>query len=183
MDTLTSLSNITGGLGDFAEAGKLASLATAYKAQAGLLDVAAQGEIAAGDLSAQQIKIQGDKIVARMKSAYAKAGVKFVGSPASVYAEQERNVQLSVVNEKLNAASRANEIGFQALQARIAAGNEKTQAWLKGTEGVLKVGMAFASSAPKDMGGGGTSQYGNEYGSNTPKGVYDKGTYSSLPRR
>lgn len=32
-----------------------------------------------------------------------------------------------------------------------------------------------------NMGGGGTSQYGNVYGSGTPAGVQDMGTYSRLP--
>lgn len=145
MDTLTSLSNITGGLSSFGEAAQMMQLASAYKSQAGLLDVSAKGEIAAGELSANQARIRGDKIVARVRSQFAKAGVKFTGSAADVWAEQERNVQLDVINIKLNAASRANAIGFQALQARIAAGNAKTAAWAKAGQGILKIGSGFAA--------------------------------------
>jgi len=37
------------------------------------------------------------------------------------------------------------------------------------------------SLSSPNMGGGGVSQYGNVYGSNTPSGVTDAGTYSRLP--
>lgn len=184
MDILSMLSSITGGMEKFGEAGQYAALSTALKAQAGLYDISAQETIVAGDQEANKIRIAGDKIVARQKSYFAKAGVKFIGSPASVYAETERNVQLDVVNTKLNYAERANALGFQGLQQRIAAGQAKTRAWQRATQGLLQIagGMAM-STGGKDMGGGGVSDKGNVYGSNTPKGVRDMGTYSRLPRR
>ena len=144
MDTLTGLSQITGGMSSFGEAAQLAASATGYKAQAGLLDVSAKSVIASGDLAANNIRIQGDKTVARIRSQYAKSGVKFVGSPASVWAEAEKNVQLDVVNTKLNATAKANAIGFEALQMRMAAGNAKTAAWLKASQGLLNIGTGMA---------------------------------------
>jgi len=156
MDMLTTMSNITGGLSSFGEAGQLMAAASGYKQQANLLDMEAKGEIASGELAANKIRIQGDKIVARQRSIYAKAGVKFIGSPASVWAETERNIQLDVVNTKLNAAARANAIGFQALQARLAAGNAKTAAWMKASQGLLSIGTSMAMAG----GGGGATVKG-----------------------
>ena len=105
----------------FGEAGQLMAAASGYKSQAGLLDVSAKGEIAAGELASKRVAVQGEKYVSRLRSMYAKAGVKFTGTPASVWAESERNAQLDIVNTKLNAAARANEYGWQAVQARMAA--------------------------------------------------------------
>lgn len=185
MDTLTSLSNITGGMQSFGEAGQLMAAASGYKYNANLLDVSAKGEIVAGDLAAKRVAVQGEKAVSRMRSIYAKAGVKLTGTPAAMWAESEKNAQLDIVNTKLNAAARANAYGFQALQNRIAAGNAKTAAWAKASQGLLQIGTAFATSGSsgRDMGGGGVSQFGNIYGENTPSGVQDMGTYSRLPRR
>ena len=146
MDLLTTLSNVTGGLQSFGEAGQLMAAASGYKSQAGLLDLSGKGEIAAGELAAKRVAVQGEKYVSRMKSMYAKAGVKFTGTPAAMWAESERNAQLDIVNTKLNAAARANAYGFEALQNRLAAGRARTAAWAKAGEGVLKIGTAMALS-------------------------------------
>jgi hypothetical protein len=172
MDTLTALSAFTGGLESFGEDGQLMAASSGYKQQANLLDMEAKGTIASGDLAANKVRIQGDKIVARQRSIFAKAGVKFTGSPASVWAETERNIQLDVVNTKLNAASKANAIGFQALQARIAAGNAKTAAWMKASQGLLQIGTSMA------MAGGGTAKGGvniNAGGGGGQSGMLPKG--------
>jgi hypothetical protein len=162
MDTLTALSTITGGIESFGEAGQLMAAASGYKAQAGLLDVSAKGALAGGDLQASQVRQAGDKFIARQRAMYAKAGVKFTGSPASVWAETEKKIQLDVVNTKLNAAARANEIGFEALQMRMAAGNARTAAWSKASQGLLKIGTAMAMQGGSGQGmsirGGGEMQ-------------------------
>lgn len=163
MDSLTLLSNITGGLQSFGEAGQLMAASSGYKANAGLLDVSAKGEIAAGELASRRVAVQGEKYVSRLRSMYAKAGVKLTGTPAAVWAESERNAQLDIVNTKLNAAARANAYGFEALQNRLAAGRARTAAWAKAGEGVLKIGTAMA------MSGGGTAQ-------GLPKGTTINGT-------
>jgi L-fucose isomerase-like protein len=148
MDTLTQLSSITGGLESFGEAGQLMAAASGYKSNAALLDVSAKGEIAAGELQAKRVAVQGEKYVSRMRSMYAKANVKLTGTPAAMWAESERNAQLDIVNTKLNAAARANAYGFEALQNRLAAGRARTAAWAKAGQGVLKIGtgMAMANS-------------------------------------
>ena len=144
MDTLTALSSITGGLESFGEAGQLMSAASGYKQQANLFDMSAKGALAGGELQAGQVREAGDKFIARQRAMYAKAGVKFTGSPASVWAETEKKIQLDVVNTKLNAAARANALGFEALNARIAAGNARTAAWGKATQGIIKIGTSLA---------------------------------------
>lgn len=160
MDTLTALSAFTGGLESFGEAGQLMGAASGYKQQANLLDVSAKGTLVAGDQAANQYRIQGDKFIARQRAMYAKAGVKFTGSPASVWAETERNIQMDVVNTKLNAANKANAIGFEALNARIAAGNAKTAAWGKASQGLLKIGTSLAmQGSSKGMSPTGVENY------------------------
>lgn len=153
MDMLTTLSNITGGMQSFGEAGQLMAAASGYKQQGQLAEVSAAGEIAAGDLASKRVAVQGEKYVSRLRSMYAKAGVKLTGTPAAVWAESERNAQLDIVNTKLNAAARANEYGFQSLQMKLAAGRARTAAWAKAGEGVLKIGtaMAMSSSGGKGM--------------------------------
>lgn len=146
MDTLTALSNITGGMESFGEAGQLMAAASGYKQQGQLAEVSAAGEIAAGELASKRVAVQGEKYVSRLRSMYAKAGVKLTGTPAAMWAESERNAQLDIVNTKLNAAARANEYGFQSLQMKLAAGRARTAAWAKAGEGVLKIGTAMAMS-------------------------------------
>ena len=152
MDTLTILSNITGGMESFGEAGQLMAAASGYKANASLLDVSAQGEIAAGELASKRVAVQGEKYVSRLRSMYAKAGVKLTGTPAAVWAESERNAQLDIVNTKLNAAARANEYGWQAVQARMAAGNARTAAIAKAGQGVLNIATSMAMSSSSSSG-------------------------------
>jgi hypothetical protein len=147
MDALTSLSNFTGGMESFGEAGQLMAAASGYKQNARLLELSGKGELAAGELAARRVAVQGEKYVSRQRSMYAKAGVKFTGSPAAMWAESERNAQLDIVNTKLNAAARANAYGFGALQARMAAGRARTAAWAKGSQGLLKIGTQFALQA------------------------------------
>jgi hypothetical protein len=118
--------------------------------------MSAKGALAGGELQAGQVREAGDKFIARQRAMYAKAGVKFTGSPASVWAETEKKIQLDVVNTKLNAAARANALGFEALNARIAAGNARTAAWGKATQGIIKIGTSLAmqgGSTPVGKGG------------------------------
>jgi hypothetical protein len=154
VDTLTALSSFTEGISDFGEAGQLMATASGYKTQAGLLDVPIKATLVAGDQQANQYRIQGDKFIARQRAMYAKAGVRFTGSPAAVWAETEKNIQMDVVNTKLNAAARANAIGFSALQSRIAAGNARTAAWGKASQGLLKIGTSLAMSGASGDGPG-----------------------------
>ena len=184
MDNLSALSSITGSMDDFGAAAQSIGAANAYEGQASALNMDAKSVLGQGDRDAEQVDINGTKVLARMRSMYSKAGVKFTGSPALVWAESEKNVRLDVLNTKLNAAMKANALGFQALQAKIMAGNMRTQAVAQAGSGILKIvsGVGMSSAKP-NMGGGGVSQNGNVYGSNTPNGVRDMGTYSSLPSR
>ena len=44
----------------------------------------------------------------------------------------------------------------------------------------LTVSSLGSGLSKPDMGGGGTSQFGNSYGANTPAGTYDMGNYSKI---
>jgi hypothetical protein len=176
MDPLTLISSLTGGLQDFGEAGQLFSSASGYEGNAKILDVAAKGQIVSGDQQAQIIRQQGDKFIARQRAMYAKAGVRFTGSPASVWAETEKNIQMDVINTKLNAAAKANDIGFQALQQRMAAGNARTAAVAQIGQGVLKIGTSLALSSggatkPTSVGGGKNVTSFTNRGSTTYKNI------------
>lgn len=152
MDTLGAMSQGMGMFQGFSEAGQLWTQSTELKANAGLLDVQAQGEIASGKLQADAYRRKGDQFIGRQRAMYAKAGVSFTGSPAQIWAETERNIQLDVLNISLNATARANEIGFEALQARIAAGRARTAAIAKATGTILNMTMMSAAA-----GGGGSN--------------------------
>jgi hypothetical protein len=164
MDILGGMSSVLGGMDSFAEAGQLATSAAGMKANAGILDVEARGELAAGKLQGEAYRREADKFIGRQRAMYAKAGVRFTGSPASVWAETERNIQLDMLNISLNATARANAIGFEALQMRIAAGRARTAAVAKAGEGLVKIvgSMAMQSGGSGSTGikgGGGVTSY------------------------
>jgi hypothetical protein len=144
MANFTGLGQVFGGFESFGEAGQLAVQAASMKANAGVLDVEALGIMEAGKQKAKQIEISGDKIIARQRAMYSKAGVKFSGSPALVWAESEKNLHQDIINTRLNYAAEANKVGFQALQMRIAAGRARTAMVAKIGQGILQVGTGFA---------------------------------------
>jgi hypothetical protein len=178
---LQMLSSVTQGLSSFGEAMSYRGAASGMDMNASLLDMQAKGVIASGDFTARRMTEQGSRFVSRQRMTYAKAGVTLEGSPLEVLMASERNISLDIMMTKLNAAGKANEIGFQALQQRMAAGQARTRAVQKMGEGLLKIGTSMAmNSGGGDMGGGGWSSKGNYYGSNTPSGVRDMGNYSSI---
>lgn len=151
MDTLTLLSNVTSGLSSFGDAMQYGGQASALDNNAGLLDIQGQGVIASADYTAKRQREQGDRFLSNQAATYAKAGVKFTGSPALVWAESEKNIRMDILATHLNAANKANAIGFQALNQRIAAGQSRTRAVASIGKGILQIGTSVA------MAGGGSS--------------------------
>lgn len=189
MDGMGALSSMLGGFESFGEAGQLMGQASLLKTNAGLLDVDKAAVLAEGKLTGDALRVQGDKFIARQRAMYSKAGVRFTGSPALVWAETEKSIQLDVLNNSLNATAKANAIGWEQVQLRMAAGRARTAAWGKATEGLLKIGTSVAMSAGT---GGGTKggvkptaaqakTFGGSYPGATPAGY--KGTIQPFPAR
>jgi D-arabinose 1-dehydrogenase-like Zn-dependent alcohol dehydrogenase len=170
MDILTTLSSLTGGMSSFGEAMQYQGASTAYKQTAGLLDLQGKSVIASGDRQAEQLQIQGDKFLGRQRALYGKAGVRFSGSPALVWAESKRNINMDVMMTKLNAANKANALGFEALNQRIAAGQARTRAVMKMGEGILKIATSAA------MAGGSTTKIPSVSGDQVGTGTVDLAT-------
>jgi hypothetical protein len=145
---LKTLGDVTGDL----------SLGKAYDLNAGLLDMSADGVIAAGDRQAENIEEQGAKFVSYQRALYAKSGVTMEGSPMDVLVDTERTIRLDILSTKLNAAQKSNDIRFEALQYRLAAGNQRVKAMQDLNRGILEIGTDV-----------GLSQYGKNKG--TVKGT------------
>lgn len=158
MDTLTALSSITSGLSSFGDAMQYAGVASANKQQAGLLDLEGKSVIESADYTARRQREQGDRFLANQVATYAKAGVRFTGSPALVWAESEKNIRMDILATHLNAANKANALGFEALNRRIAAGQARTRQVQAIGQGILQ--MATTAAMSGGSGGGATKAGG-----------------------
>lgn len=98
------------------------------------------------DFESQIQRKQGDKYISAMIGQFAKSGVKFEGSPAMVFVESEKNISLDIALRRLNAANQQIALGFSALQKKIAAGNQKTQAIASLGQGLLKMSGTYAEA-------------------------------------
>jgi hypothetical protein len=136
-------SAMTAGMDALGQFSQYQGMATAGDLNASLLDITADGVIVSGDFQAKRLREQGNRFAATQIARYAKSGVTFEGSPAYALIATERNISLDVINTKLNAANKANQIGFQALQQRMAAGQARTRSIQALGQGVLKMGSMF----------------------------------------
>jgi len=146
MDPLMITSMMTKGLDTIGEMVNLRGQAQALDLNAGLTDLTAQGVISSGDYSARRMAEQGKRFVATQRARYAASGVSLEGSPLNVIADTERNISLDIMATKLNAAAQANELGFKALQQRIAAGQLRTRSIQALSRGLLDIGGSVATS-------------------------------------
>jgi hypothetical protein len=143
-DELQLLSGITKGLSSFGEAASLYGASSGYESAASLGDVSSQGIIANAEFDARRQEEYGAKVIGTQRARYSKAGVNFSGSPAFIYADSEKNLRLDILVTKLNAANKANAIGFEALQNRLRAGQARTAAVSAIGKGILDIGTALA---------------------------------------
>jgi hypothetical protein len=146
---------------------------SALKSNASLLDVNAESIMASAMFNAQQTQKQGDTFVSRQIASYAKAGVKFEGSPAIVFSETVRNISLDKAIQHQNAVSQAIASGFQALNLRNQARFEKVNMWGDASQSLLKLGgqVAMAGAAQGSSSGmsikGGGEMTANQVRGNT----------------
>lgn len=141
---LQILSNVTGGLDSFGEAAQYYGASVGFDQTAELQDISAKGIIANAEFDARRQREQGSKVISTQRALYAKAGVNMSGSAAIVAADTEKNLRLDVLVTQMNAANRANAVGFEALQNRIKAGQARTNAIRKVGQGILDIGTNFA---------------------------------------
>ena len=141
---LQILSNVTGGLETFGEAAQYYGASVGFDQTAGLQDISAKGIIANAEFDARRQREQGSKVISTQRALYAKAGVNMSGSAAIVAADTEKNLRLDVLVTQMNAANRANAVGFEALNNRLKAGQARTNAIRKAGQGILDIGTNFA---------------------------------------
>lgn len=174
MDGLQIANAFSSGLSDFGGAMQYRNLAAAYDANAGLTELDAQQVLADVDYSSARFEERGEKFIGQQVAMYAKSGVTFEGSPARVMLETEKNIRMDVLTMRNNAVRKANALGFQALQQKLAAGRARTRAVQKMGQGVLKMVGSYAQMAGTggDLGGGNTLASYNTQGRSAKNAGY-----------
>lgn len=143
---LAMLQSFTKGLSSFGDAAQYYGAATANDMQAGLFDLEAKSVIQAGEFQVKRLESYGKRFVKSQRGTYAKSGVTLEGSPLEALAASERNISLDILITRLNAASEANQLGFQALNQRIVAGQNRTRAVKAIGDGVINMVSSYAMS-------------------------------------
>lgn len=144
IDPLTATSVLLKGLEAFGSFTELRGSASANDLNASLAQGQADSVIEQGEFSARRQEEAGTKIIGSQLAAYAKAGVKFEGSPMDVYLESARNIRRDIIMTRLNAANSANSLQFEALQRKIAAGQARTRSIQALGKGLLDVTSTLA---------------------------------------
>jgi hypothetical protein len=118
--------------------------ANLYNLSASAHEMDSKTIMAMGELNAQKMRYKADRFLSTQRAMYAKAGVRFEGSPADVWMDSERNASLDILTYRLNTAAESNRAGFQALYAKVAANQAKAKAWQQSSTGILKMGITGA---------------------------------------
>lgn len=145
IDPLSIITVGTSLMKTFGEFSSLRGAATGYELNAKLAETQAGGVIEQGEGSVRQQEKQADKIIGSQMLAYAKAGVKFEGSPSDVFLETSKNIRYDIIMTRLNSANRANQLGFEALQNKIAAGNARTKSIKALGSGLLDIASVIGT--------------------------------------
>ena len=116
----------------------------ALQSAAILSEVESESIMSAAKFNAQQQEKQGAKFVSRQIAAYAKAGVKFEGSPAIVYANTVRDLSMDRAINHANAVNQAIAKGWEANNLRMRAKFEKANQWGDVSRGLLSMASSSA---------------------------------------
>ena len=149
MDPLTILSLGFGAMQLLGDKQSAEGSASALDASAGLYDIQAGAIIANAEYAVRRAEESGRRDTGTYVARFAKAGVTFEGTPAISIAETERSIRLDVLATRLDAAAKANELGFAGMNARISASMTRMKAANDFSTGLLKLG---ASAAISNMG-------------------------------
>lgn len=144
----------TTGLDAFGEYTQRKNLSKALDLNADIMAASGPAITQAGELQARRIEERGARLIARQSSDYAKAGVRFEGSPALVMAQTAKALREDIILTRLSAVSKRNELEFKALQKRIEAGQQRTRALQQASNKFLNLtGKLSASAALSDAPG------------------------------
>lgn len=146
MDAL-SIANLGLGLADLYgnyKAGQAA--ASGLEASAEVSEVQAQVVLANAEYAVRRAEENGRRDMGTYTARFAKAGVRFEGTPAISLADTERSIRLDVLATRLNAANKANEYGFAAMNARVGASIQRMASANAVSQGLLKLGGKFLMS-------------------------------------
>jgi hypothetical protein len=144
---LQTISALTSGLESFGEAMSWGGAATAAKQNEALLQMQAKGVMAQSNFVSKRMQEQGSQFISRQRAQYAKAGVTLDGSPLAALMLSEKNLSMDIMMTRLNYAGKANELGFSALQQKIAQGQARTRQVAAIGKGILQIGTALAMQA------------------------------------
>lgn len=108
-----------------------------------LYDIQAKTVLANAEYAVRRREESGRRQVGTYVARFAKAGVMFEGSPALNIAESERNIRLDISATRLNAAARANELGFAGLNQRVKGYQMRTNARVQMGNDILNLGFGF----------------------------------------
>lgn len=144
VNPLLVTSSLLKGLEGFGAYQEYKGLAKALNLQADLTSSAIPGIIQQGELEAGNIEKAGNKFIAQQVAAYANVGVRFEGSPAMVMAQTAKTIRQDMILTRLNAAQQASNVGFEAMQQKIKAGQQKTKALLALSKSFVDIGSGLA---------------------------------------
>lgn len=152
--------------------------ATLLEGKAGMIDVQK------GIENTQYERLKGQTQATSMNR-LAGSGLMPSGSPMAVMIDTQTQIgidqaigQFNLENEKRYTKAEADAQRRAGKRAVSAGYTNAFSTMLQGASNYM-----MYSGGAKDMGGGGTSQYGNKYGYNTPKGTFDMGSYSAIRGR
>ncbi len=136
----------------------------------------------AGAYEETKIARQKARILSEQRARYAKSGVLITeGSPIEVMADTAAQYEMDIQVNRYNTAIEAGRFDYESRYRRLAAKRYRDFGYTKAFSGVLLT----AGSVGAKYGGGGNFAVAGKggYGSGTPAGVRDMGTYSRLPGR
>lgn len=148
-NALGLINGMNQGMSSFGEAMQYQGMATANDLNASLLELDAKMVMADSEFTAKRMEEKGEGFMGKQAAMFAKSGVTMDGSVMHVAMNSEKNIRMDILTMKYNAVRKANALGFQALNAKIQAGQARTRAVMKMGQGVLKM----ASSAAMASGG------------------------------
>ena len=146
-NALGMINGMNQGLSSFGEAAQYYGAAAAMDMNASLLEMDATMVLSDAEITAKRMKERGESFIGSQVASFAKAGVTFEGSPINVMLDSEKNIRLDILTMKSNANRKANQLGWQAVNQKMKAGQARTRAVAKMGEGVLSMVSSAGGAA------------------------------------
>jgi hypothetical protein len=135
------------------------------------------------DIEKAQYQRMKGKVLSTSMANLGKAGIMPTGSAAAVMIDTQRQIGIDQAIGQYNLEMQ-KQYKLSEAEAMRRKGKMAVQAgWTNAFTSILQGASNYGSyGGGKQMGGGGVSSRGNVYGSNTPYGTRDMGTYSTWRR-